>query len=134
MGFAGNELANAVTKWVAFFLPPPSMPAPPNGCISRGPVLRKLLTADMTHKVPYHGHTSLHVPSGFDWLSKNFTKSKQNLKWVTNSYPMRHYAPHYDMHHYLCPVHNKQHQINQTSVISFCRNTDDSTNKPSDCL
>ena len=125
VGFAGNEVADAVAKWAVFFLPPPSMPPPPNG-ISRGPfpVLGKLLTTHTRHKVPCHNHTSLHVPNSFDWLSKNFTKSKQNFKWVTNSYSMRHYAPHYDMHHYLCPECHKHHQMNPTSVISFCQNID----------
>ena len=55
---------------------------------------------------------------------QTFTKSKQNFKWVTNNYSLRHYAPHYDMHHYLCPVCNKRHQMNPMSVISFCQNTD----------
>ena len=126
VGFAGNEMADTVAKRADFFIPPLSIPPPLNGCISRAPfhVLGKLLTAHTRHKVPYHNHTSLHVPSSFDWLPKYFTKFKQKFKWVTNNYSMHHYAPHYDMHHYLCPVCHKHHQMNPTPVISFCQNTD----------
>ena len=47
VGFQGNELADSIAKWAAFFLPTPQMPPPPNGSISFGPfpVLGKITSS-----------------------------------------------------------------------------------------
>ena len=82
-------------------------------------ILGKLLTAHTRHKVPQHDHSAMHVPGSLDWLSKNFAKSKEQFKWVTNISTMRHYAPHHDVHLYRCPMCGKRHHMNPTSVISL---------------
>ena len=59
-GFRGNEISYAYSKWAvhAMVWVPSLLPAPPLGCISRGPppVTHKLTTTSIKHVFPNHKH------------------------------------------------------------------------------
>ena len=119
VGFQGYEPANAVAKWAAYFLRPPKLLPPPNGCISLAPFpsLGKVTSTHTKLLVPKQHHHSIHV------TPKALTRPKSYFKWVSNTLASKHYNPQYNMHMYQCPFPSSAHSMNPTSVIplsAFC--------------
>ena len=127
VGFVGNELADAVAKWIYHNSPPhPNLvPPPPKGCIaiSKIPITQKISKKLLRRITPRHLPTSLHSTSSFSWYVHSNRLDNLPFLWVSATLLIDGYPSHQDMSSYRCFHCRTVHPMDPLSMISQCPST-----------
>ena len=123
----GNELADAVAKWIYHNSPPhPNLiPPPPKCCIafSKIPITQKIYKKLLRPITPHHLHASLHSRSSFDGYVHSNNLDSLPFFWVSATLLVDGYPSHQDMSSYRCLHCRTVHPIDPLSMISQCPHT-----------
>ena len=124
VGFLGNEVADALAKWIYYSCPPhPNLiPPPPKGCISLNgiPLTNKLKNKDLSHVSPMHVHSALHHLSSYDWYRHSSKLDNLPFLWTSATLWVEGFPSHQDMFSYRCHLCHALHPLDPLSMLSHC--------------
>ena len=124
VGFQGNEITDALAKWIYHNTAthPNLIPPPPKGCIASSgiPLTQKLSKKTIRQVLPHHTHTSLHVSSSFNWYSHSNKLDNLPFLWTSATLWIDGYLAHFDMHSYKCFHCSLHHPMDPLSMVSHC--------------
>ena len=105
-GFLGNEVADALAKWIYYSCPPhPNLISPPpKGCISLNgiPLTNKLKNKDLSHVSPMHFHSALDHFCSYDWYRHSSKLDNLPFLWTSATLWVEGFPSHHDMFSYRC--------------------------------
>ena len=124
VGFLGNEVADALAKWIYYSCPPHpnSIPPPPKGCISLNgiPLTNKLKKKDLSHVSPMHVHSALHHLSSYDWYRHSSKLDNLPFLWTSVTLWVEGFPSHQDMFSYRCHLCDALPPLDPLSMLSHC--------------
>ena len=124
VGFLGNEVADALAKWIYYSCPPhPNLiPPPPKGCISLNgiPLTNKLKNKDLSRVSPIHVHSALHHLSSYDWYRHSSKLDNLPFLWTSATLWVEGFPSHQDKFSYRCHLCHALHPLDPLSMLSHC--------------
>ena len=124
VGFLGNEVADALAKWIYYSCPPhPNLiPPHPKGCISLNGIslTNKLKNKDLSHVSPMHVHSALHHLSSYDWYRHSSKLDNLPFLWTSATLWVEGFPSHQDMFSYRCHLCHALHPLDPLSMLSHC--------------